>query len=200
MCISCGMLLPETNFHDIDDNEAALRFAGRIPFEHVTSYAYFTNNGLLQHLLHELKYKGKKEVGDYLGSRLGLSLKNADWIASVDMIIPVPLHAAKQARRGYNQSAFIAEGMSRMLQIPVDEKALVRVKDTDSQTHKTRNERVQNMADAFMINTNVNLSNKHILLCDDVLTTGATLEACALALRKEESIKISIVTIGIAIS
>ena len=200
LCISCALHLPETGYHHIADNETALRFAGRIPFAHATSLAYFTSDGLLQHLLHGLKYMGKKEIGHYLGMRMALSLANSDWISSVDMIIPVPLHKAKKAKRGYNQSMLIAEGMSDILHIPASDNILERLRDTESQTRKTRTERVNNMQDAFRVKGKGRLVNKHVLLCDDVLTTGATLEACALGLLQEESIKISIVTIGIAIS
>lgn len=200
LCVSCALELPETNYHHIADNETALRFAGRIPFVHATSLAYFTNDGLLQHLLHGLKYKGKQEIGYYLGRQLGGCLQKAGWASTIDMIIPVPLHKARQAKRGYNQSRLIAEGINETLHIPVSDNILLRVKDTESQTHKSRTERVNNMRDTFQLKQNDILKNKHILLCDDVLTTGATLEASALALMHEESIKISIVTIGIAVS
>jgi len=199
LCIGCGMALPETGYHAIDDNETALRFAGRIPFENATSLAYFTNEGLLQLLLHGLKYKGKKEIGYYLGRRLADNLQKTQWAETVDMIIPVPLHRSKKARRGYNQSMLIAEGMGEILKIPAYDDVLLRIKDTESQTRKTRAERVNNMAEAFKIKENAGLGGKHVLLVDDVLTTGATIEACALALLKAEGIKISIVTIGIAV-
>lgn len=200
LCISCILQLPETGYHDAADNETALRFAGRIPFIHATSFAYFTNDGLLQHLLHGLKYADKKETGYFLGNKLGTRLKTTKWISDIDMIIPVPLHEAKQAKRGYNQSMLLAEGMSNALSIPASDKLLKRIRDTDSQTRKTRIERVDNMSNAFELKENTHLKGKHILLIDDVLTTGATLEACALAILKEESIKISVATIGIAIS
>ena len=200
LCVGCSLQLPQTNYHDVADNETAIRFAGRIPFIHATSFAYFTSDGLLQHLLHGLKYSNKKENGYFLGKAMGISLQHAKWISSVDMIVPVPLHPAKQAKRGFNQSMLIAEGMSGVLGIPANDKLLVRVRNTESQTSKTRAERVANMSDAFELREQSKLKGKHILLCDDVLTTGATLEACAVALMKEESIKISIATIGIAIS
>lgn len=199
LCIGCGLQLPETGYA-ADDNETAIRLAGRVPFLHATSLAYFTNEGLLQHLLHGLKYKGRKETGYYLGKRLGEQLKKTLWAQSIDVIIPVPLHKAKKAKRGYNQSLLIAEGIGDTLNIPASDGLLLRVRGTDSQTHKTREERVTNMEEAFCVKKTGSLTGKHILLCDDVLTTGATLEACALALMKEESIKISIATIGIAIS
>ena len=201
LCIGCSLQIPETGYHNIADNETALRFAGRIPFIHATTYAYFTNDGLLQHLVHGLKYKDKKEIGYYLGQKLASGLvADTMWASSIDMIIPVPLHKAKQAKRGYNQSMLIAEGMSNILHITATDRILLRTKDTESQTHKTRTERVNNMQDAFTVKDKGQIANKHILLCDDVLTTGATLEACALALMAEESVKISIATIGIAVS
>ena len=200
LCISCTTLIPETGYHHINSNETELRFAGRIPFVHATSYAWFTHDGLLQHLIHGLKYKGKNETGTWLGQRFGNELKATDWISSVDLIIPVPLHPAKQAKRGYNQSLCIAQGLSTALNIPASDKILLRITDTESQTSKTRSERVNNMEDAFRVAGNAQLEGKHILICDDVLTTGATIEACALGLMKQKSIKISIATIGIAVS
>ncbi|MCW3122804.1 MAG: ComF family protein [Flavipsychrobacter sp.] len=145
LCISCDMKMPETGYHNIAGNETEIRFSGRVPFSHATSFAYFTADGLLQHLLHGLKYQDKKEIGGFLGKRFGESLKQADWVSSVDMIIPVPLHKAKLASRGYNQSMLIAESMGKVLGIPANDRVLTRVRDTETQTHKTRIERVNNM-------------------------------------------------------
>ncbi len=200
LCISCCLQLPETGDQQHEDNEAALRFAGRIPFIGAASYAYFTTEGLLQHLLHGLKYGGKQEIGVFLGKRLGAALQEVPWAKTVDMIIPVPLHKAKQASRGYNQSLLIANGISEKLNIPVADNILYRLRDTESQTHKTRSERINNMENAFAVKNYREIQGKHILLCDDVLTTGATLEACALALLRENDVKISLATIGIAVS
>jgi ComF family protein len=200
VCLSCSLELPETGYHDIADNETAMRFAGRVPFQHATSLGWFTNDGLLQHLLHGLKYAGKKQTGRFLGRQLGQNLLATTWISDVNLIIPVPLHPAKKAKRGYNQSALIAEGMSEVLHIPFSDSTLLRVRDTESQTHKTRTERVKNMEEAFEVSKGADLSGKHILICDDVLTTGATIEACANAILRRENVKISIATIGIAVS
>lgn len=207
LCLACAAMLPETRYHTEPENESVVRFAGRIPFIHATSLAYFTADGLLQHLMHGLKYASKKEIGIYLGKRLGSAIAQtrpviggAEWLPGIDLIIPVPLHAKKQKIRGYNQSALIAQGISLTTAIPVADNALVRTRHTESQTKKTRTDRLANMEQAFSIQTGADLRGKHVLLCDDVLTTGATLEACALALLKEETIKISIVTIGIAVS
>jgi len=198
LCLGCSLELPGTAYHNIADNDTALRLAGRLPFIHATSYAHFTNDGLLQHLLHGLKYMNKKETGRYLGKQFAFELQKTDWISSIDMIIPVPLHPKKEAQRGYNQSVLIGEGMSKVLHIPINDKSLIRVRQTESQTQKTRAQRLENMKDAFVVKDTSGLKGKHVLLIDDVLTTGATLEACALALLQEQDIRLSIATIGIA--
>ena len=200
LCMSCELQLPETGYSNIENNETELRFAGRIPFMHGASFAYFVDDGLLQHLMHGLKYRSKKQTGLYLGSLFGQRLLQTQWINHIDAIIPVPLHPAKEAERGYNQSLLIAEGMAKQINKPVVKDLLIRNRKTESQTKKTRNERVDNMAGAFSISRRGALTGLHILLCDDVLTTGATLEACAQALMTEESVKISMATIGIAVS
>ena len=200
LCIGCEAQLPETGYHHIPDNETALRFAGRIPFYYATSFAYFTDDGLLQHLVHGLKYSNKKDTGTYLGRLFAKQLTKTEWIKEIDMVIPVPLHKAKEAKRGYNQSTYIAEGISSVTGIPVNEAILRRNRETESQTKKSRTERVNNMSGAFGITAPEPLKEKHILLVDDVLTTGATIESCALALMEEKSIKISVATIGIAVS
>jgi ComF family protein len=198
LCLSCLLQLSRTEYHTIGDNDTALRFAGRLPFQQATSFAYFTAEGLLQHLLHLLKYKDKKQVGIWLGRQFAIDLKATPWIKTIDAIVPVPLHLKKESQRGYNQSILIAEGMADVLSIPVNAKALARSRFTESQTKKTRAERAQNMQDAFIIKDATALMNKHLLLVDDVLTTGATLESCALALLKVPGVKISFATIGIA--
>ena len=199
LCIDCGSQIPRTDYHEIPDNDTSMRFAGRIPFHYATSLAWFTPDGLLQHLMHGLKYKRKKEIGTYLGHILGNELGQTNWIKKVDMIIPVPLHPKKQAARGYNQSSIIAHAMGKALHIPVDEKILVRKKHTESQTKKTREERVKNMAGAFELDLQLPMKNKHVLLVDDVLTTGATMEACGQILVGIEGVKLSFATIGIAV-
>ena len=199
LCISCEAQLPEIHNYNIPDNETGLRFAGRVPFQHAVTYAYFTDEGLLQHLLHGLKYQGKQAIGTYIGKRFGNNIKSANWIGGIDAIIPVPLHPDKLAKRGFNQSLLIAEGIAGATGIDILKNELIRTRNTESQTRKTRSERVENMAGAFRVNNTASISGKHILLIDDVLTTGATLEACALALLAAHEVKISIGTIGIAV-
>lgn len=196
LCMGCGALLPETNYHYSENNETALRFAGRVPFVKATSLAYFTDDGLLQHLLHGLKYKGQIENGRYLGARLAATLEKGGWLKDIDLVIPVPLHSTRLQERGYNQSAVIAEALGKR----VSETSLKRTRKTESQTTKTRAERAENMKGAFLLTDERQVNGKHILILDDVLTTGATIEACANILLSAQNVKISIATIGIAIS
>jgi ComF family protein len=198
LCLSCLQELPRTGYHLVPDNEAALRFAGRVPYRSVTALSVFTPGGLLQHLLHGLKYKGKKETGLFLGRQLGFELRQAQEWASVEGIIPVPLHPRKESLRGYNQSAMIARGVGEVWGKPVWADNLQRTRHTESQTTKSREERVANVRNAFTVKNEQLLSGRHVLLLDDVLTTGATLEAAATALLRVPGLSISIATAGIA--
>ena len=200
LCISCEAQLPETAHDTVKGNDAEMRFAGRVPFVRAASFAYFTNDGLLQHLVHGLKYSNKQNIGVYLGKLWGKRMVATGWAEGIDMIVPVPLHPAKLAKRGYNQSVLIAQGISEATGIPVRDRLLLRTRNTETQTNKTRTERVNNMSGAFAIAPEQNLAGKHILLCDDILTTGATMESCAMALQAEKSVKISLTTVGIAVS
>lgn len=199
LCLNCNVYhLPRTAYHHIADNETAMRFAGRVQVEKATSFAYFTPDGLLQHLLHGLKYDNKKYIGTYLGKQLAYDLVQIDWQHGIDAIVPVPLHPDKEALRGYNQSQLLAEGMAEVWGIPMWNDVLKRVKNTETQTQKTREERIENMQGAFEAVATEKIQGKHLLLVDDVLTTGATLEACANALKTTPNVKISIATVGIA--
>lgn len=199
LCLNCNVYnIPRTAYHHIAENETAMRFAGRVRVEKATSFAYFTGEGLLQHLLHELKYNDRADIGIYLGKQLGYDLGQVGWAKGIDGIVPVPLHPDKEKLRGFNQSRKIAEGLGLVLHLPVTDAGLYRTRNTESQTQKTREERVENMKEAFAVQNPFLIAGKHLLLVDDVLTTGATLEACALALLCAHGVKISIVTIGVA--
>ena len=198
LCIRCAVMIPRTAFHGFADNETAVRFTGRVPYRHATSYAWFTAGGLLQHLLHRLKYDSQKSIGKDLGQRFGEEIKDLDWARSIDEIIPVPLHPKKYAERGFNQSAVIAGGLGEALGKPVADGMLKRTRHTQSQTQKNREERITNVADAFAATRPDKLRGKHLLLLDDVLTTGATMEAAANALLTIPGITVSLATIGLA--
>ncbi|MBS1615255.1 MAG: ComF family protein [Bacteroidetes bacterium] len=198
LCLSCLAALPRTRFHHRADNEAALRLAGRVAYEQATAFCYFSNGGLLQHLLHRLKYAGRKNIGTYLGTQAALDLLETTWMGDINVIVPVPLHPKKERLRGYNQSVWIAKGMARLLQVPLAEKALRRTRHTESQTQKNREERIHNVRGAFEANGAVLPPEAHVLLVDDVLTTGATLEAASAALCSISHLRVSVCTIGLA--
>jgi ComF family protein len=199
LCIACEMHLAKTSYHHLAENETSLRLSGRVPFVHASSFAYFSHDSLVQHLVLGLKYREKKRTGIYLGSLFGLDLRHAGWKA--DAIIPVPLHPKKEALRGYNQSMLIAKGIGKTLGVPVIDDALIRNKATETQTDKSREERAQNVTDAFLVAKPGKLEGKHLLLVDDVITTGATVESCALAVLSGcNNVQISVATIAIAVN
>lgn len=198
LCIACSSNIALTNYPDIANNETALRFAGRITFKYATSFAYFTEGGLLQILLHQLKYKNNIAIGLFLGRRFAQVLKKTSWVSAVDVIVPVPLHKTKLDKRGFNQSEIIAAAMAEILNVDIDVHTLVRIIDTESQTHKSRAQRAENMKNVFALKDYEMLKGKHVLLLDDVLTTGATIESCVTTLQEIEGLTISIATVGVA--
>lgn len=199
MCTHCLMKLPKTNFHKVRDNMIEKSFWGRIRIERATSFFFFMKGSNFQHILHSLKYKGRSDIGVYLGKRFGNELVTQPDFRHFDRIIPVPLHADKLKKRGYNQSEMIAHGMSKAMGIPIDNKTLVRSTFTETQTKKNRIERWENVKSVFSANPAVNLMDQHVLLVDDVLTTGATIEGCAQALLdKNPTVKISVATLAYA--
>lgn len=198
LCLGCQQELPRCAFHHRSDNAAAMRLAGRLPFQHATSFAYFVQGGLLQHLLHGLKYQGKKHIGHQLGRLFAWELEAVDWIRSIELIVAVPLHPEKEKLRGYNQAALVAADMAAVLGIPDGSACLRRNRYTESQTQKSREERAQNVAGAFSVVQSGRIKGKHLLLVDDVLTTGATLEAAGEALRAVSGVRLSFATIALA--
>ena len=192
ICLSCLYDLPRTYFTDFTHNEAAMRFWGKIPFVRATAFYYFAKGTSFRSLLHQFKYHGHKEIGKYLGKIAGTELHKEYFFDNIDLIIPVPLHPRKEHRRGYNQSEWIAMGLSEQTGIPYSRKHVRRIIDNETQTDKTAYERHQNTIGIFEALKTKQLANKHILLVDDVLTTGSTLEACAHAFHAIPNIKISI--------
>lgn len=173
-------------------------FYGRVRLKAVTACFFFSKDGKVQHLIHELKYKGNSDAGVFLGQELGKTLKEAPLFQGLDYLIPVPLHPKREKERGYNQSAMIAQGLSEMTGIPVVEDFLIRSVNTATQTHKSKEDRWKNVKDIFALHHGDRLEGKYVLLIDDVLTTGATLEACALTLSSVPGITISCATAACA--
>ncbi len=198
VCTQCWVEMPKTHFHKQPDNVVEKIFWGRVPIERATSLFFFEKKSKYQHLIHALKYKNRPDVGVELGRLLALELKQNPEFSRFDAVVPVPLHPAKEKKRGYNQSYQIALGMSEVMGIPVLKTALLRNKNTSTQTRKSRFERSENMAEVFVVAKPMLIQNKHVLLVDDILTTGATLEQCALALKQSADVKISIATLGYA--
>ena len=198
ICTYCSYYLPKTNFHLDSNNPVAKIFWGRVAVHSAASYYGFNKGGKVQHLVHQLKYKGQKHIGSTIGKWYGHELKYCDDFNTVNTVIPVPLHPKKQKRRGYNQSDPFAEGLAESMGAEADLKTLYRAHESTSQTKKSRFSRWQNVESIFQLKSTEPLQGKHVLLVDDVITTGATLEACAQTLLQVPEIKISIATIAYA--
>ncbi len=195
ICTSCLMDLPRTNFHKDPENEVAQMFWGRVNVENASAFLYFQKKSKVQHLLHKLKYKGDKDIGRFLGRLAGNELKETPF-EHIDLIIPLPLHPKKQKIRGYNQSEMIAQGIGEVLGKKIETGVLIRKIANTTQTRKHRYERWLNVEEVFEVVNHEKIANKHVLLVDDVVTTGATLEASAGELLKAENTKVSIVTVA----
>jgi len=196
LCLNCLADLPRTNFHLYTDNPVFQIFIGRVNITQATSFCYFDKGGHMQHLLHQLKYKGNRAVGHKMGMLFGHALNQTETFRDIDAIIPVPLHPKKERKRGYNQSTEICKGLSEAMNRPVITGNLVRNVHTASQTHKGRFERWENVSGIFNVKNGDLFSKKHLLLVDDVVTTGATLEACCQSLFKIPGVKVSIATLA----
>ncbi len=197
LCTGCLYDIPRTNFHKERENPVSQLFWGRIPVEYATAFFYFNKGSKYQKLLHELKYKGYQQIGLVMGQHMGYAL-NTSVFSFADCIVPVPLHRAKQKKRGYNQSELIARGMATIMGKPMISENLYRAVNTDTQTRRSRYERWENVSDIFSVLDPEKLKNKHIIIVDDVVTTGSTLEASVHALHRCEGVKVSVVAMAVA--
>lgn len=198
ICLSCQLHLPKTNFHLQKENPFMDRFWGKIALESGASLYHFVKGGRVQELLHQLKYEGKRKIGLQLGEWYGRQLLESPLFNTVDFIVPVPLHPRKERLRGYNQSDLFAQGLSETMQKPWLKDGLLRNTFTESQTQKSRAERVENVKTVFEVGNAKKIAGKHILLVDDVMTTGATLEVCGSKILDVSGTKLSMVTIAMA--
>ncbi len=198
LCIQCQYQLPKTDFHLHKENEFTNRLWGRLDLFAGAALYRFTKKGKVQRLIHQLKYKGKIEVGIKLGVLYGLSLKQSELFHDVECIVPVPLHSKKLHKRGFNQSALFAQGLAQSMEIPWYADGLKRLVYTETQTKKNRAERLENVLNVFEVYQPQRMEGKHILLVDDVITTGATLEACGVKLLEIPNVKLSMATLVFA--
>ncbi len=198
VCLKCLNEIPKTNYHLQKENPVEQRFWGKVPIENATSYFFFQKGSKFQHLLHELKYKNNKEIGAFLGKYSTAELINDSFLQKIDLIVPVPLHRKREAKRGYNQSEWICKGISEIMQKPMSARNLIRTQQNTTQTKKSVFERYENTQGIFEVKNTAEFADKHILLVDDVLTTGSTIEACIQELQKVENLKVSVFTLAVA--
>jgi ComF family protein len=198
ICMKCQHELPFANHHLHQENPLYFKFIDKIPIQYALSYLKFTKKGKVQKMLHSLKYDGNQEIGEILGRWHGYVLKDAGFSTIFDVIVPVPLHISKLKKRGYNQSDCYASGLSQTLELPWTDQALMRGIATETQTKKGKLERWLNVSDIFEVQEIAWIKNKHVLLVDDVVTTGSTLESCASILLEKGAKSISIGAIAVA--
>jgi len=198
ICTDCRNNLPVTNFHFHKDNNVSKVFYARVKVEYGTALFRFEKKGLVQQLIHNLKYKGQESIGVFLGDWLGGELKTVKEYSEIDMVIPVPLHKNKLKKRGYNQVAKFAEHIASALNVKYVDNVLLKVTNTDSQVLKSRFARWTSNEELFTLQNKSTIANKHILLVDDLITTGATMEACINVLNQAKNIKISVACMAIA--
>ncbi|MFH1120599.1 MAG: phosphoribosyltransferase family protein [Bacteroidota bacterium] len=199
LCFSCQYHLPKTGFHLEEDNPVARQFYGKINFVSAASCYYFTKGSKVQHLVHQFKYKGYKEIGTCVGKLYGSELKKTPLFNTVSSVIPVPLHPLKQAKRGYNQAEWFAKGLAESMSIALDTTTLIRAFASETQTRKSRFSRWENVKEIFKIDDFGRQAGNHVLLVDDVITTGSTLEAAGLTLMSIPGIRISVASIACAV-
>jgi ComF family protein len=197
ICTFCDYHLPRTNFHLNEQNQVFHSFLGRIKIETCGAFLYFNKGNRVQDLIHQLKYKGRKDIGEFLGKQYGCYLKNVPDFQSIDWIVPVPIHKKRLKIRGYNQSESFAAGLAISLGTKVDSTTVIRKTQTTTQTKKTRFRRWENVEGIFFVRNPKKFEYKHVLVVDDVITTGATLESCITSLSTIPGIKVSVATIAI---
>jgi len=194
LCTSCRHHLPMTDFVNTPNNMVEKSFEGRIPIVAGTALLYFNKKGISQELIHHLKYKKRQDIGVFFGDWMGKQLKESFRFRTIDAIVLVPLHPKKLKSRGYNQLTTFGIQLAKEMDVPIIKNALLKIIDSSSQTKKDRQSRFQKIRGSFLLGEEELLKKKHILLLDDVITTGATLEACAKTLLSVEGVRVSVAT------
>lgn len=198
LCTKCRISIPETNQHKEPYGHNLLnKFAGKVPVQFLASYVYFTKGGLVQKLIHGIKYKNQKEVAKIVAGWYGYQLRSeSNFVNDIDVIVGVPLHKSRFQQRGYNQADWIAEGLSEALNIPSRTDVLVCKRFKESQTRKNRLERWENVKTVFSVENELAIRGRHVAIVDDVITTGATIEACAVKLLQAGCKSVSVLTLA----
>lgn len=198
ICNYCKLNLPKSNYHKNSQNELSLTFTGRVPLVNSLCFYLFEKSGKVQKLLHAIKYQNQKELAQFIGELYAQDLVKEKTLDDIDVIIPIPLHKNKLKLRGFNQSEWFAKGLAKVLEKPMEISSFERKQETSTQTKKQKYQRWENVEGIFGVKDPAALINKHILLVDDVITTGATIEAAWLALKEVEGIEISVISIAFA--
>jgi ComF family protein len=199
LCTECFVSIPRTNYHLSYDNPVAQLFWGRCTLEKAAAFSFYSKGSRIRKLIHNLKYKGIREIGYEMGKIYAIALKSSGFTNDIDIIVPVPLHPSKKRIRGFNQSEEISIGVADVTGLPVEFKALKRIAVSDTQTKRTRYDRWMNVEGIFAISDADIFKGKHILLVDDVITTGSTIESCTNELLKIENVKVSVIALAVAV-
>ena len=199
LCLRCIYNLPVTRFFSQPGNPVENKFIGRLPIKNAAAGYFFTKNSLLERLIYALKYRGNKDIGFYMGQLVGRMIHENPHYDDVDVLLPLPLNIKRQKKRGYNQSTAICDGIASVINKPVIENAVIRKVYTQTQTRKGRISRWENMDGVFAVSNPAPIENKHVLLVDDVVTTGASLEACGSEMIRVNGITLSMATLAYTI-
>ncbi|MBK9291958.1 MAG: ComF family protein [Bacteroidetes bacterium] len=198
VCLTCHYLLPRTGYERIADNPVARLFYGKVRLHAAMACYFFAKHGRVQPLIHELKYKSNRDAGLFLGREIGKAIRSSELYSDVSLLVPVPLHPKRERKRGYNQSEVIARGINEITGIAISRNNLLRGVATQTQTKKSREERWKNVKDIFAVRQPEAFAGQHLLLIDDVITTGSTIEGCIRALEPIQGIRISVAAAAVA--
>ena len=199
LCTDCLLDIPQIYLHNMERNPVEKMFAGQVQFERATAFFNYQKHTNYAHLIHKLKYQGRDDIGIWLGEMFGVKLQESGFLDGIDAILPIPLHPKRQRKRGYNQSQMIAEGIANITKTPIITDAVIRAVYTNTQTRKNKDERAKNVQGIFEVTDNKALENKHILILDDVITTGATCISCAETILQNSNVKsVSFASVALA--